>query len=84
MYPHCAILSDMKDQTAARKTPTLKTLADEVSLLRSFVMGVAGADDEGIYRPEFVEEILRTSVRATPHREFMGAGDFLRRIHNHA
>lgn len=74
----------MKTQSTARKTPTLKTLADEVSLLRSFVIGVTGTDDEGAYRPEFVEEILRTSVSATPHREFMGAGDFLRHVNNQA
>ncbi len=62
------------------KRPTLKALANEVSLIRSFVIGMSGKDPEGAYRPEFVEGILRISAPAVPHREFLGPGEFLRRI----
>lgn len=60
--------------------PTLKDLATEVSLLRSLVIGVAGTDKEGAYRPEFVEEMLRASVSDTARREFVNGREFLRRI----
>lgn len=41
---------------------------------------MSGKDPEGAYRPEFVEGILRISAPAVPHREFLGPGEFLRRI----
>lgn len=60
--------------------PTLKTLANEISLLRSLVIGMVGTDSEGLYRPEFVEEMLCASVSDTPRREFANGREFLRRI----
>jgi len=74
-----AILFLMKI-SAQKKIPTVKTLANEVSMLRSFLIGAIGKDDEGEYRPEFVENMLTSFARATPHHEFFGSGDFLRRI----
>ncbi len=69
----------MRMKTLEQKTPTLKTLANEVSLLRSFFIGTKGRDSEGDYRPDFVENMLRVSAHTTVHREFLGAGEFLRR-----
>ena len=36
-------------------------LQQEVELLRSFVVGIAGKDNEGNYRPEFVRKVLKAS-----------------------
>lgn len=63
-----------------QKTLTLKRLAQEVGLLRSFVIGMAGQDKEGMYKPEFIEDTLRISESAPPCREFLSPTDFLRRI----
>ncbi|MBU1034702.1 MAG: hypothetical protein ABH861_04875 [Patescibacteria group bacterium] len=56
-------------------------LRNEVRRLRSFVISLAGQDDEGGYRPEFVEGILR-ATREKPTMKFMGASDFLKQIKN--
>lgn len=63
-----------------QRSPTLKNLAREVSLLRSLVIGMAGRDKEGMYKPEFIEDTLRISESTLPHREFLSPVDFLRRI----
>jgi hypothetical protein len=63
-----------------QKALTLKNLAKEVGLLRSFVIGMAGRDKEGAYRAEFVDDITRVSANASLHREFLSPNDFLRRI----
>ncbi|OIO46373.1 hypothetical protein COU05_01845 [bacterium (Candidatus Gribaldobacteria) CG10_big_fil_rev_8_21_14_0_10_37_21] len=36
-------------------------LKRETAVLRSFVVGTVGRDEEGEYRPEFVKEILSSS-----------------------
>ncbi|MFH1894384.1 MAG: hypothetical protein ABH813_00550 [Patescibacteria group bacterium] len=36
-------------------------LQKELNLLRSFLIGIAGKDKEGNYRPEFVRKILRNA-----------------------
>jgi len=38
---------------------TGKNIQQELNLLRSFLIGIAGKDDEGNYRPEFVKKLLR-------------------------
>lgn len=48
-------------------TQTITQLKKEVHLLRSFVIGFAGKDREGGYRPEFVERILRASEERPVH-----------------
>ncbi|HEY4511743.1 MAG TPA: hypothetical protein VJH55_02800 [Candidatus Paceibacterota bacterium] len=65
------------------KTPTLKELAHEVSVLRSFVFGMANieVDKEGEYKPEFIKELLHDAQTATPVSEFKNAKEFLSRIH---
>ncbi|MDP2593423.1 MAG: hypothetical protein Q8P52_02105 [bacterium] len=62
------------------KSPTLKKLSREVSMLRSLVIGMAGKDSEGEYRPEFVEEMLEESETSVPLYEFSSARDFLNRL----
>lgn len=44
------------------------SLAHEVSRLRSFVIGLAGKDDEGNYSPAFVKRVLRASIERPVHR----------------
>ncbi len=56
------------------------TLAQEVALLRSSVIGLIGKDSEGEYRPEFVADTLDTLDGAT--FIFSTPGDFLARIKN--
>ena len=51
-------------------------LRREVKLLRSFVIGLAGRDPEGAYRPEFVREIVR-AAREKPRFRFKNAKSFL-------
>lgn len=41
--------------------PRFSELEKEIQLLRSFLIGVAGKDKEGNYKPEFVKKILRTN-----------------------
>jgi len=52
-------------------------LRHEVQRLRSFVIGFAGKDPEGNYRPEFVRKILR-AARENPRHTFKGAKSFLK------
>jgi hypothetical protein len=61
-------------ETATKRfTPTL---AQEVALLRSSVIGLVGKDSEGKYRPEFVRATLRATTEK-PQRRFTTAKAFL-------
>lgn len=51
----------------------------EMTLLKSFMIGVAGRDPEGRYRPEFIEKILG-AVGEKPTHQFISPSDFLKRI----
>ena len=44
-----------------KQNDSLKRIEQEVSALRSFVIGLAGKDPEGNYRPEFVKKVLKAS-----------------------
>lgn len=57
-------------------TGELKKLKAEVVNLRSFVIGLAGKDLEGDYRPEFVEQMLKAAQEETTG-EFKDARSFL-------
>lgn len=57
-------------------TTNIKTLQKEMILLRSFLIGVAGRDREGAYRPEFVERIL-AAMNDRPIYRFSSAKTFL-------
>lgn len=41
--------------------PRFSELEREIQLLRSFLIGVAGKDKEGNYKPEFVKKILKAN-----------------------
>jgi hypothetical protein len=63
----------------------LKQVADfdylktEVRLLRSFIIGFAGRDPEGEYRPEFVQKIM-AAAKEKPIYKFLNAKAFLGQI----
>ncbi len=70
----------MRTLTHTRTARTsLKQLAREVSLLRSGLISIIGRDDEGVYRPEFVQEVLKASEQ-TPQFAFTKPGDLLREL----
>lgn len=54
-------------------------LRTEVNLLKSFIIGVAGRDPEGEYRPEFVKKIL-AAIKEKSRYRFSGAKNFLRQL----
>lgn len=58
------------------KKQSLRELKNEVALLRSFVIGLAGKDKEGEYRPEFVRKILK-AAKEKPTYTFRDARSFL-------
>jgi len=58
----------------------IKTLQKEMALLRSFLIGFAGKDREGSYRPEFVARIFAAMNDQSLHR-FRGAENFLKQLH---
>lgn len=58
---------------------SITALRREIKLLRSFVIGAAGKDDEGQYRPEFVRKILAASAETPKHR-FTTAQSFFKQL----
>lgn len=60
----------------ATQEKSVSELKKEVGLLRSFVIGIAGKDSEGEYRPEFVQRILRATGEKATHT-FQGYKSFL-------
>lgn len=57
------------------------TIKQELTLLRSAVVGLVGKDKEGNYRPEFVSEMLSSASRK-PVKNFTTPEDFLKQISN--
>lgn len=58
---------------------TLVELEREIGLLRSFIIGLAGRDEEGKYRPEFVGRVFE-SLREKPKFSFKNASGFLAQL----
>lgn len=54
-------------------------LKRELKLLRSFVIGIAGKDSEGEYRPEFVQRILKAASQGAT-KTFKNSQTFLREL----
>lgn len=54
----------------------LSSLEKEIQQLRSFVIGIAGKDPEGDYKPEFVDEILNARSEKASY-VFHDASSFL-------
>lgn len=62
-----------------KEATNINDLVREISTLRSFVIGLAGKDSEGVYRPEFVKKILKSST-TRPVGTFNNANDFFNKI----
>ncbi|MEA3295619.1 MAG: hypothetical protein U9Q27_00540 [Patescibacteria group bacterium] len=58
----------------------ISELKKEISLLRSFIIGIAGKDKEGGYNSEFVKKIFQ-SIREKPKYTFKNKNSFLSQIH---
>ncbi len=65
------------------KKDSLRGLKNEVALLRSFIIGFAGKDREGEYRPEFVSKILK-AAKEKPTYAFRDARSFLDELKKHS
>jgi hypothetical protein len=57
----------------------LTELRHEVTILRSFIIGVAGKDPEGEYNPTFAQQVLRASQKK-PVGRFQSTESFLATI----
>ena len=66
----------VKQLTLGKLERELKSVKREVSILRSFAIGLAGKDPEGEYRPEFVREILQARGERADY-VFRGKSSFL-------
>jgi hypothetical protein len=62
-----------------KQNDSLKRIEQEVSALRSFVIGLAGKDPEGNYRPEFVGKALKLSQEDIVG-EFKDSQSFLNKV----
>lgn len=60
-------------------TKQLNSLSQEVTMLRSFIIGIAGKDPEGEYRPEFVKRIKKAALEKPTHY-YTGPGSLLKLI----
>ena len=54
----------------------LRYLKQEISLLRSAVISIIGEDEEGVYRPELVKQILNAATEIPEYR-FRSKDSFL-------
>ncbi len=57
----------------------IKTLQKEMILFRSFLIGVAGKDREGAYRPEFVSRTL-DALNDKPTHQLRDAKSFIKHL----
>ncbi len=67
------------DMNKVSKNNSVLELEKEVGLLRSYVIGTAGKDEEGEYRPEFVESMLK-SLKEEPKQTFESPKGFLKQL----
>ena len=65
--------------TTKTLTKQLNNLSQEVTMLRSFIIGIAGKDPEGKYRPEFVRRIKKAALEK-PIYHYTGPGSLLKLI----
>ncbi len=59
----------------------ISELQEEIKLLRSFIIGIIGKDEEGKYNPEFIKKIYKSS-QETPKFIFKDKDSFLKQIRN--
>lgn len=57
----------------------INNLSQEVNIIRSFIIGIAGKDPEGEYRSEFVKRIKKAALEK-PTYSYKGRGSLLRLI----
>ena len=60
----------------------LENLQKELKNLRSFVIGIAGKDKEGQYKPSFIKKILRAGSKEANY-VFEDEKSFIGHIRNH-
>lgn len=65
---------------AFRNKPRISELQEEIRLLRSFIIGIIGKDEEGKYNPEFVRKIYKSSQQK-PKYIFRDRHSFLKQIY---
>ena len=56
---------NMRTKTLPYNITSFNQLSRELIILRSFIIGLAGRDKDGDYRPEFVERVLRAGQEKT-------------------
>lgn len=61
------------------KEKQIEKLSQDVQLIKSLLISVVGKDTEGVYRPEFVREILSAS-KERPTQRFKNASSFLQEL----
>ena len=71
----------MAETTTKNRKRNINTLREEVKLLRSFLIGIAGKDKEGNYRQEFVRRVLK-SAQEKERFVFKNKVAFLSRLQN--
>jgi len=71
----------MTQDTLKKINKNIAKLQEEMELLRSSVIGAAGEDKEGSYRPEFVERVLKAASEDAPF-SFENRVSFLRHLHD--
>lgn len=65
--------------TATKTKQNIGELEKEVKMLRSFVIGLAGKDPEGNYRPEFTKKIFK-ALKEKPAHLFTDPSSFLAQV----
>jgi len=65
--------------TAPKLHSQIDTLRKEIQTLRSLVIGIAGNDKEGEYRPNFVKKILKATKDETKY-SFRDTVEFLNHL----
>ena len=70
----------MVNKTSFRE-PQISKLEREIKLLRSFLIGIAGKDKEGNYRPDFVKKVLK-AAKEKERFTFKNKSSFLNHLQN--
>lgn len=65
-----------------KSTAKVKDIESEIIALRSYIIGVAGKDKEGNYRPEFVKKVL-SAVRDKTDYKFENPEKFIKQYEQH-
>lgn len=65
--------------TTKNITKQINNLSQELNIIRSFIIGIAGKDPEGEYRSEFVKRIRKAALE-NPVYSYKGQGSLLKLI----